>query len=30
MDRETKAAEWLRAYIATQVYLWENEKLRVA
>ena len=30
MDRETKAAEWLRAFIATQTHLWESGKLRVA
>lgn len=28
MDRETKAAEWLAAYINTQVYLWTEGKLR--
>jgi hypothetical protein len=30
MDRETKQAEWQRAYIATIQWLWENEKLKVA
>lgn len=30
MDRETKAAEWTRAYISTQLYLWENAKVKVS
>lgn len=30
MDKETKQAEWNRAYIATQTYLWENGKVKVA
>lgn len=29
-DKETKHAEWLRAYIKTQNYLWQNGKVRVA
>lgn len=29
-DKETKHAEWLRAYIKTQTYLWQNGKVRVA
>lgn len=28
-DRETKHAEWLRAYIATTDYLWTNELIAV-
>lgn len=30
MDKETKQAEWLRAYIATQQWIWENGKVKVA
>ena len=30
MDKETKQAEWLRAYIQTQIYAWENRLLKVA
>jgi hypothetical protein len=30
MDKETKQAEWNRAYIATQIYLWNNGKVKVA
>ena len=29
-DREQKQAEWLRAYVATQNYLWTNGKVKVA
>jgi hypothetical protein len=29
-DRETKQAEWLRAHIKTQDYLWKNGLVRVA
>lgn len=29
-DKETKHAEWLRAYIKTQDWLWKNEKVKVA
>src|SRR5574343_1519548 len=29
-DKETKHAEWLRAYIKTQNYIWQNGKVRVA
>lgn len=29
-DRETKRMEWLRAHVATQDWLWSNEKVRVA
>ncbi len=28
-NREEKQSEWMRAYIATQNWLWENGKLRV-
>ena len=30
LDRETKQALWLRAYISTQIWLWENGKVKVA
>ena len=30
MDRDTKFHEWLRAYVATQEWLWTNGKLKVA
>ena len=30
MDRDTKFHEWLRAYVATQEWLWTNQKIRVA
>ena len=29
-DKELKEAEWLRAYVKTQVYLWENGLIRVS
>jgi hypothetical protein len=29
-DKETKHAEWLRAYIATQNWLWSNGKVKAA
>jgi hypothetical protein len=29
-DRETKFFEWLRAYVATQRWLWEKKLIRVA
>lgn len=29
MDKETKQAEWVRAYIATQRWMWENELLKL-
>lgn len=29
-DKETKHAEWLRAYIKTQEYLWKEGLIRVA
>lgn len=29
-DRETKRMEWLRAFVATQNYLWNTERLKVA
>ena len=29
-DRETKQAEWLRAFIKTHDYLWAKGKVRVA
>lgn len=28
-DKETKRAEWLRAYVKTQRWQWENDRLRV-
>ena len=30
MEREEKQAEWLRAYVKTQNYLWENNLIKVA
>lgn len=29
-DKETKHAEWLRAYVKTQEWLWNEGKVRVA
>lgn len=29
-DKELKRAEWMRAYVGTQRWLWTNEKLEVA
>lgn len=29
-DKETKRAEWLRAFIGTQDHLWQTGKVRVA
>lgn len=29
-DREMRQAEWLRAFVATQNWLWENERIRVS
>lgn len=29
-DRDTRQAEWDRAYIATQIYYWQTGKVRVA
>ena len=29
-DKETKRAEWLRAYVKTQDYLWGNGMVKVA
>lgn len=30
MDKETKQAEWLAAYVATQRWLWQNNLVRAA
>lgn len=30
LDRELKRMEWLRAYVRTQEYLWENKLIKVA
>jgi len=30
MSREDKRMEWLRAYVATQNHIWENELVKVA
>ena len=30
MSREQRETEWTRAYVATQEWLWENNKVRVA
>lgn len=29
-DRETKRMEWLRAFVGTYEWLWENQRLKVA
>lgn len=29
-DREQKSSEWLRAFVKTQTYLWENKLIKVA
>ena len=29
-DRDLKFMEWLRAYVKTQLYLWENGKIKVS
>lgn len=28
-EREIKRMEWLRAFVGTQLWLWENERLKV-
>lgn len=30
MDREQRETEWLKAYVGTQNWLWENEKVKIA
>ncbi len=29
-DKETKHAEWLRAFVKTQTYLWQEGKIKVS